>query len=548
MSEPEEQNATQEAEPVKWYLRIDEDSLYGPVVAEKLREWAQQGRVAPGNEVSADREQWIPAEDLPELEMVWNVELDDGTFFGPLNVKALRDLLEDETITFDSRLVNRTSGETASVGEMEADIYAEEREAVVAAALAEQQRENTEVLRRIQSKLRGSFERLDEARRTAEEEKRLHAQTHEALSQRDEVIAARDAQIHELQAQLTAEQKRIADMEAQGRHSTETLAGELESLRSECARVTGEAEEVRAQLEGEQKTHAETRQSVDGVQQELGAANAQCAEAQSQLEHAAAQLADEQSAHEGTRKTLTDLRQALDSAKTGNAEHQDRLQHLQSELAKERTQHADTTRKRDEFSRELEGERETLASTRTDLELKNAELAETTAKMLELEGSLLETRSESDTALEESLQREQDLTRKLVTVQQESAENARSLTDVQQQLAEAAAVASSVKTLEKQLDQERRRNDDLGKIRETLEQELLTVKGNYEAELETNRNRIEQLLARTDGSSPELVIPEIVQEESVPEPPKQTSSALVDLEAQAQRELRAWQNSRRRKR
>ncbi len=546
MSDPEDQNTPQEAETTKWYLRIDEDSLYGPVVATKLREWAQQGRVAPGNEISSDREQWIPAEDLPELEMVWNVELDDGTFFGPLNIKALRDLLEDETITFESRLVNRSSGETASVGEKEAEIYAEEREAMVAAALAEQQRENVDVLRRLQSKLRESFERLDEARRNCEEEKRQHAETRDTL-------AEREGQINALQEQLATEQQRLADLETQDRQKAEELGHELETLRAECQRLTEEAGQARAQLEGEQASHAETRQSLDEARRECGATQTQQTEAQASLGRVEQQLAEEKKAHEGTRKTLTDLQQALDSEKSGKVEYQGRLQHLESELSRERTQLADTTRHRDELVREIEGERNAHSSMRTELEKRDGELAQAMSQLQKLEASLQSTRSQSDTALEESLQREQDLTRKLVNVQQESAENARALTDAQQQLAEAVAVSSSVKTLEKQLDQERRRNDELSKIRETLEQELLSIKSKYETELETNRDRIEQLLSHADESSPELVIPELVvpevdPEEPIPEPPKQTSSALADLEAQAQRELKAWQNSRRRRR
>jgi chromosome segregation ATPase len=549
MSDSEEQNEAQEAEPTKWYLRIDEESVFGPVIATKLREWAQQGRVAPGNEVSSDREQWIPAEDLPELEMVWNVELDDGTFFGPLNVKALRDLLEDETITFESRLVNRSSGETASVGDKESDIYAEEREAVVAAALAEQQRENVDVLRRLQSKLRESFERLDEARRSADDEKRQHTQSREALSQRDEVITSRDTQINALQQQLATEQHRVADMETQSRQSSDDLGRQIETLRTDFEQVSEEVNQARTELEAERTGHGEARQTLETVQQERDAARGQQEETQANLDRVGTQLDEEKKAHEGTRGALTGLQQTLDTEKSGKAEYEGRAQDLERELSKEQTEHADAVRQRDELSRELDSEREAHGSVKSELEQRDGELSETTSKLEELDGALQATRAESDTALEESLQREQDLTRKLVTVQQESAENARSLTDVQQQLAEAMAVASSVKTLEKQLDQERRRTDDLGKIREKLEQELLSVKSKYETELETNRDRIEQVLTRAEESSPELVIPEVVpEEEAIPEPPKQTSSALADLEAQAQRELKAWQNSRRRRR
>ena len=43
----------------QWYLRIDDGSVFGPVPEVDLVDWAADGRIAPGNELSADREQWM---------------------------------------------------------------------------------------------------------------------------------------------------------------------------------------------------------------------------------------------------------------------------------------------------------------------------------------------------------------------------------------------------------------------------------------------------------------------------------------------------------
>ena len=50
-----------------WHLKIDDGSTFGPVPIEDLVYWAEQGRIAPGNEISSDTEKWVPAETVPEL-------------------------------------------------------------------------------------------------------------------------------------------------------------------------------------------------------------------------------------------------------------------------------------------------------------------------------------------------------------------------------------------------------------------------------------------------------------------------------------------------
>lgn len=96
-----------------WWLRLPGGVVFGPTDLPTLRAWAEQRRVAPGHEVSSDNRRWVRAETIPQLEMVWNVELADGSVYGPLNLKAMSDLLEEGTITLQSRLINvRTKAET----------------------------------------------------------------------------------------------------------------------------------------------------------------------------------------------------------------------------------------------------------------------------------------------------------------------------------------------------------------------------------------------------------------------------------------------------
>lgn len=98
-----------------WFLKTDDGSIFGPAKLPDLRSWAEEGRITPGSEVSEDRTLWIPAEKLTDLEMFWMVELTDGTSYGPVNLKALADLVQDGTIEPRCRLINQTTGETSTI-------------------------------------------------------------------------------------------------------------------------------------------------------------------------------------------------------------------------------------------------------------------------------------------------------------------------------------------------------------------------------------------------------------------------------------------------
>ena len=69
--------------PAQWYLRVGDQTRYGPVSLDRLVAWAREGRIAPGNQVSKDRRHWIAAESLPELEMRWMIQDGAGQQSGP---------------------------------------------------------------------------------------------------------------------------------------------------------------------------------------------------------------------------------------------------------------------------------------------------------------------------------------------------------------------------------------------------------------------------------------------------------------------------------
>ena len=94
----------------QWHLRISDDTVFGPVVTRNLVLWAEQGRVLPGQTVSEDQETWIPAESVPELEMVWYIEDAHGHLRGPLNKKAA-----EKNLPKGAKLVHRDDADPSRV-------------------------------------------------------------------------------------------------------------------------------------------------------------------------------------------------------------------------------------------------------------------------------------------------------------------------------------------------------------------------------------------------------------------------------------------------
>ena len=87
-----------------WYLRT-QDETFGPETKERLLEWAQMGRIQPGQEISSDGENWQPATEIDFLDMRWSIDIGDGVPRGPFNKVAAQALLNSGRLPRGSKLV-----------------------------------------------------------------------------------------------------------------------------------------------------------------------------------------------------------------------------------------------------------------------------------------------------------------------------------------------------------------------------------------------------------------------------------------------------------
>ena len=96
----------------EWYLRT-QDETFGPETKERLIEWAQMGRIQPGQDISEDGITWRPATEIPFLDMRWSIDIGDGQPRGPFNKHAAQALLSSGRLPRGSRLVEVRSAFTA---------------------------------------------------------------------------------------------------------------------------------------------------------------------------------------------------------------------------------------------------------------------------------------------------------------------------------------------------------------------------------------------------------------------------------------------------
>lgn len=94
----------------EYFIKGGDGKVFGPVAIGTLVEWARDSRVEPTFLVSRDRESWVPAPHVRELEMTWLVEASPGTFYGPFNRAVVDGLLSAGTLPRDVRTYELHTG------------------------------------------------------------------------------------------------------------------------------------------------------------------------------------------------------------------------------------------------------------------------------------------------------------------------------------------------------------------------------------------------------------------------------------------------------
>ena len=86
--------------PMLWRVKkLPDNSIYGPVDANTLKEWAHSAQISPQDEIDVSDENWKPAPEIDFLEMLWMVVLPDEETYGPTTLGTLREFIHEGLIS-----------------------------------------------------------------------------------------------------------------------------------------------------------------------------------------------------------------------------------------------------------------------------------------------------------------------------------------------------------------------------------------------------------------------------------------------------------------
>ncbi len=280
-----------------WYLRT-QDETFGPETRERLIEWAQLGRIQPGQEVSQDQVIWQRAEEVPFLDMRFSIDLGDGNPRGPFNKKAAEALIAsgrlppnasivetrepfavEEEVTEEPEPVVEEPAPEAPVRVVEKIVekIVEKRVEVpvevekIVEKRVEVPVEVEKVVEKIVEKKVVDETRVKELEGLLEEERRHTADLQKRMDEAAQSAALRE---QELQNKLLTEAKDANSREAKMREQIVALETELRRLpetASEIANIqaavygliTSEASDIDAVLEAEKKELADYKQRAE---------------------------------------------------------------------------------------------------------------------------------------------------------------------------------------------------------------------------------------------------------------------------------------------
>lgn len=328
----------------QWFLRINGETIFGPVSTQGLVLWAEQGRILPGHEVSTDRKKWEPATGVDFLGMRWFVDDTQGELRGPLNRKAAEALINSGKVPEGSRLVDNSDEQVPDMQSAEDD---DKKQQPHETAMPEDiLRRRIRELESMVSEQRARLTKLSDAdalEAIQQERDVLSALLKEAEEQRDNIRreAEKDARANERKQESLRQQIKKLEQEREEANNRLVLLEETAARREkesveEAAKMAAMARQEatdKAQREKDLREEA-LRQETQALKDKFAESEKSLAKAFSACELRLESMSDE--AAELKKKTaelereLRDTKQALED-KTGEA------QKLTDELESERT-------------------------------------------------------------------------------------------------------------------------------------------------------------------------------------------------------------------
>ena len=340
-----------ESDSRNWFLRIASGVVFGPVPTKALRIWAEQGRVQPGNEISLDRKNWIPAPSLEELDIVWYLEDNMGNLTGPFNKRAAEKLIADGRVGEGTSIVHKDDADLAHL---------------VRPAMENRRRKPLDGAPELDfGEGDGAAESDENTLRTECEGLRLRVEVLEKSQKQLLAAAEKECKSHE--RQLEAERKKVSRLEAE--------LEEAKLLASTAANAAA------AEAENARKNEPAVKTA------QLEAELAKVTDKATKLEAELAEVTDKATKLEAERAEVTDKATKLEAEL---AKVTDKATKLEAELAKVTDKATKLESELAEATDKITGLRAELAEVTERATKREAELAEVTDKATKLEAELAE--------------------------------------------------------------------------------------------------------------------------------------------------------------
>jgi hypothetical protein len=335
--------AHEKSDANQWFLRIAGGAVFGPVSAKGLLVWAEQGRVVPGNEVSPDRENWLPAEQLAELEMHWYVKAGTKTE-GPFNRVAAESFLKSNKAPAGARLIHSQDVAAALPARRTPATTRTEPEPTVTPPAPPPERKASATIRHAVPPATDAKPAPDARDHHFAELPMSSEQTLEATTPAGQTAVSQgalEAERDELRRQLQELQAQLENVRANADKDALKRDRKLEALKQDLLRLQQEQEQARTVLELD-SAHAHA--TVQTEMAELRAATAQQSRQIAELTEQTASLGRERNLLSEECQTLQQqlssaMRAAADAAnETSNGELRRRSEQLDAVVAGLRTE------------------------------------------------------------------------------------------------------------------------------------------------------------------------------------------------------------------
>jgi hypothetical protein len=119
--------------PMLWRVKKNVDeTIYGPVDADTLKEWANSAQIAPQDKIDLSDENWRNAPEIDFLDMLWLVKLpgEGDDIYGPTTLGALREFIQEGLISEKTTATHVKTNQSLPIGALFAAVEFEKKRAL----------------------------------------------------------------------------------------------------------------------------------------------------------------------------------------------------------------------------------------------------------------------------------------------------------------------------------------------------------------------------------------------------------------------------------